>query len=144
MFNKINLQYLISYFGIFPYLILLIDKYIFFQIEEKIFLNFIFYYTLIIAVFIGSLNWDLLKRVSNYKIIHGFLPSFFALVLIILNLYGFFNIKILILLIIIFILLQLFLDFVLIYKNLNNKNSFYYLRLPLTIFISLALIFLQL
>ena len=144
MFNKINLQYLISYFGIFPYLILLIDKYIFFQIEEKIFLNFILYYTLIIAVFIGSMNWDLLKIVPNYKIIHGFFPSFFALVLIILNLYEFFNIKILILLIIIFILLELFLDFILIYKNLKNKNSFYYLRLPLTIFISLALIFLQL
>ena len=144
MFNKINLQYLISYFGIFPYLILLIDKYIFFQIEEKIFLNFILYYTLIIAVFIGSMNWDLLKIVPNYKIIHGFFPSFFALVLIILNLYEFFNIKILILLIIIFILLQLFLDFILIYKNLKNKNSFYYLRLPLTIFISLALIFSQL
>ena len=144
MFNKINLQYLISYFGIFPYLILLIDKYIFFQIEEKIFLNFILYYTLIIAVFIGSMNWDLLKIVPNYKIIHGFFPSFFALILIILNLYEFFNIKILILLIIIFILLQLFLDFVLIYKDLNNKNSFYYLRLPLTIFISFALIFLQL
>ena len=47
-----NLQYIISYFGLIPYIYLLIDKYLFLNIEEEILYNFILYYTLIISVFI--------------------------------------------------------------------------------------------
>ena len=134
-----NLQYIISYFGLIPYIYLLIDKYLFLNIEEEILYNFILYYTLIISVFIGSINWNLQSKVPNHLIIYGFIPTVYSLILIILNLYSY-NIKILFLLSIILLIAQLFFDFILIFANLRNKKVFYFLRLPLTILISLILI----
>ena len=135
------MQYIISYLGLIPYIYLLIDKYIFLKIEEEILYNFILYYTLIISVFIGSINWNLQSKVPNHLIIYGFIPTVYSLILIILNLYSY-NIKILFLLSIILLISQLFFDFILIFANLKNKKVFYFLRLPLTIFISLNLIIL--
>ena len=134
-----NLQYIISYFGLIPYIYLLIDKYLFLNIEEEILYNFILYYTLIISVFIGSINWNLQSKVPNHLIIYGFIPTVYSLILIILNLYSY-NIKILFLLSIILLISQLFFDFFLIFAKLKNKKIFYFLRLPLTILISLILI----
>ena len=134
-----NLQYIISYFGLIPYIYLLIDKYLFLNIEEEILYNFILYYTLIISVFIGSINWNLQSKVPNHLIIYGFIPTVYSLILIILNLYSY-NIRILFLLSIILLISQLFFDFILIFANLKNKKVFYFLRLPLTILISLILI----
>ena len=139
MLRKINLQYVISYFGIIPYFLLLIDKYLFVQIEREISLNFIVYYTLIISVFIGSLNWNLQKKISNYLIIYGFLPSLFAVMIIILNLYNF-NTSSLFLLLIIFLLAQLFFDYIIILVSFKKNKPFYFLRLPLTILIILSLV----
>ena len=136
-----NLQYIISYFGLIPYIYLLIDKYLFSNIKEEILLSFILYYTLIISVFIGSINWNLQSKVPNHLIIYGFIPTVYSLILIILNLYSY-NIKILFLLSIILLISQLFFDFILIFANLKNKKVFYFLRLPLTILISLILIIL--
>ena len=136
-----NLQYIISYFGLIPYIYSLIDKYLFLNIEEEILYNFILYYTLIISVFIGSINWNLQSKVPNHLIIYGFIPTVYSLILIILNLYSY-NIKILFLLSIILLISQLFFDFILIFANLKNKKVFYFLRLPLTILISLILIIL--
>ena len=133
------MQYIISYLGLIPYIYLLIDKYIFLRIEEEILLNFILYYTLIISIFIGSINWNLQKKIPNHLIIYGFIPTVYSLILIILNLYSY-NIKILFLLSIILLIAQLFFDFILIFANLRNKKVFYFLRLPLTILISLILI----
>jgi len=138
MYNKINLQYIFSYLGIIPYFIVLIDKYLIFKIEAEISLNFILYYTLIICVFIGSQNWNLQKRIPNLLIIYGFLPSLYAVLIIILNLYKF-NHSILFLLLNIFLLVQLFFDYFLIFKNSIVKNTFYFLRLPLTLLISMIL-----
>ena len=133
-----NLQYIISYFGLIPYIYLLIDKYLFLKIEEEILYNFILHYTLIISVFIGSINWNLQSKVPNHLIIYGFIPTVYSLILIILNLYSY-NIKILFLLSIILLISQLFFDFILIFANLKNKKVFYFLRLPLTVLISLIL-----
>ena len=133
------MQYIISYLGLIPYIYLLIDKYIFLRIEEEILLNFILYYTLIISIFIGSINWNLQKKIPNHLIIYGFIPTVYSLVLIILNLYSY-NIKILFLLSVILLIAQLFFDFILIFSNVRNKKVFYFLRLPLTISISLILI----
>ena len=132
------MQYIISYLGLIPYIYLLIDKYIFLRIEEDILLNFILYYTLIISIFIGSINWNLQKKIPNHLIIYGFIPTVYSLILIILNLYSY-NIKILFLLSIILLIAQLFFDFILIFANLRNKKVFYFLRLPLTILISIIL-----
>ena len=134
-----NLQYIISYFGLIPYIYLLIDKYLFLKIEEEILYNFILYYTLIISVFIGSINWNLQSKVPNHLIIYGFIPTVYSLILIILNLYSY-NIKILFLLSIILLISQLFFDFILIFAKLENKKVFYFLRLPLTILINIILI----
>ena len=135
------MQYIISYLGLIPYIYLLIDKYLFLKIEEEILYNFILYYTLIISVFIGSINWNLQSKVPNHLIIYGFIPTVYSLILIILNLYSY-NIKILFLLSIILLISQLFFDFILIFASLENKKVFYFLRLPLTILISLILIIL--
>ena len=132
------MQYIISYLGLIPYIYLLIDKYIFLRIEEEILLNFILYYTLIISIFIGSINWNLQKKIPNHLIIYGFIPTVYSLILIILNLYSY-NIKILFLLSIILLIAQLFFDFILIFANLRNKKVFYFLRLPLTILIGIIL-----
>ena len=59
MFKKINIQFLISYFGLIPYAMVFLDKYYFLKIKEEILFNFITYYSLIIIVFIGSINWNL-------------------------------------------------------------------------------------
>ena len=132
MLKKINLQYLISYFGIFPYILILLDKYLFFKIKEEIIINFLIYYTLIILVFIGSANWNLQNKISNHIIIYGFIPSLFALIIIILNLYNYGHLYILAS-IILFLFLQLFFDYILIYSNKFNRSPFYFLRLPLTL-----------
>ena len=140
-FYKINLQYLFSYLGLIPYFIILVDKYFFLQFVEEIILNFSIYYTLIILVFIGSINWDLQKKIQNHLIVYGFLPSIFSVIIIILNLYGY-NTKVLIVILIIFLVSQLIFDYFLIFSNFINKNAFNFLRLPLTLLISLSLIIL--
>ena len=122
-------------------MIFLIDKFLLLKFEEEFSLNFILYYTLIIIVFTGSINWNLQKKISNIKIIYGFIPSFIAVIIIIFNLNNFDN-SLLFLLLIFTLISQLFFDYFLIFKNSKNKYPFYFLRLPLTLFISLSLIIL--
>ena len=86
MFKKINFQFLISYFGLIPYLLAFLDKYHFLLVKEDDLFNFITYYSLIIIVFIGSINWNLKYNPPTHIVIYGFLPSFFAVIIIILKL----------------------------------------------------------
>ena len=138
MSHKLNLQYIISYLGLIPYFLILVNEYLLLQIEKEITSNFLIYYTLVISVFIGSTNWNLEKNISNHLVIYGFLPSIFAVIIIILNLY-IFDISKLFLLLIFFLTFQLLCDFILIFSKLKNKKPFYFLRLPLTILIILTL-----
>ena len=139
MFKKINIQFLISYFGLIPYAIVFLDKYYFLKIEEEILLNFITYYSLIIIVFIGSINWNLKNNPPTHIVVYGFLPSLFSVIIIILNLYNI-NILIIFILIILLLLTQLFFDYIIIFSNELNKSAFYFLRLPLTILIAIFLL----
>jgi len=139
MYKNINLQFLISYVGFLPYLIVIFDKYFLKQIDLKILESFSIYYSIIILVFIGAINWDLNKKISKIMILYGFLPSFFSVFIIIIYLYDF-NVFILL---ISYLLLQLFLDYFIIYKKSNHKNAYYFLRLPLTTLIVLSLIIIQ-
>ena len=139
MYKNINLQFLISYLGILPYLIVITDKFFLQQIDIKILESFSVYYSIIILVFIGSINWDLEEKVSKIKVLYGFLPSFFSVFIIIIYLYNF-NVFILLFS---YLLLQLFLDYFIIYKKSNHKNAYYFLRLPLTTLIVLSLIIIQ-
>ena len=138
MFYKTNLQYIISYLGLIPYSLIFLDKY-FFYIEEEIIFNFIVYYTLTIIVFIGSEKWNLQKKIPNHLIVYGFLPSLFAILIIILNLYSY-DISKLFLYLAIFLMTQLIFDYILIYAKSGKKYAFYYVRLPLTLIITLFLL----
>ena len=139
MYKNINLQFLISYVGFLPYLIVIIDKYFLKQIDVKILESFSIYYSIIILVFIGAINWDLKEKVSKKMVFYGVLPSFFSVFIIIIYLYNF-NVLILL---ISYLLLQLFLDYFIIYKKQFCKNAYYFVRLPLTTLIVLSLIIIQ-
>ena len=139
MFKKINIQFLISYFGLIPYAIIFLDKYYFLKIKEEILFNFVTYYSLIIIVFIGSINWNLKDNPPTHIVVYGFLPSLFSVIIIMLNLYSI-NILIIFILIILLLLTQLFFDYVIIFSNELNKSAFYFLRLPLTILIAIFML----
>ena len=138
MFLKINFQYLLSYFGIIPYIFIIIDKSFSNKFDIIMLNQFSIYYTIIIFVFIGSTNWNLKEKIPNYLVLYGFIPSFISLILIILTL---FSIKTVIILnILIFILMmQLFLDLKIIYRESIHKFIFYKVRLPLTLIIIISL-----
>ena len=139
MFKKINIQFLISYFGLIPYAVIFLDKYYFLIINEEILFNFIIYYSLMISVFIGSINWDLKQDPPTHIVVYGFLPSLFSVIIILLNLYKT-NVLIIFILIILLLLTQLFFDYIILFYNESNKIAFYFLRLPLTILITIFLL----
>tara|TARA_X000000950_G_scaffold165165_1_gene201869 strand:+ start:267 stop:698 length:432 start_codon:yes stop_codon:yes gene_type:complete len=143
MSKKINFQFLISYLGIIPYILTFLDKYYFLIFEEKDLLNFITYYTLIIIVFIGSINWNLKNSPPIHIVIYGFLPSLFAVIIIILSLLNI-NVLIIFILIILLLLTQLFFDYIILFANELNKKAFYFLRLPLTALITIFLLLISL
>ena len=143
MSKKINFQFLISYLGLIPYVLTFLDKYYFLLVEEEDLLNFVTYYSLIIIVFIGSINWNLKNNPPTHIVIYGFLPSLFAVLIIILSLLNI-NILIIFILIILLLLTQLFFDYIILFANETNKQAFYYLRLPLTILIILFLLLISL
>ena len=137
--KKINFQFLISYLGLIPYVLTFLDKYYFLIIEEEDLFRFITYYSLIIIVFIGSINWNLKNNPPIHIVIYGFLPSLFAVIIIILSILNI-NILIIFILIIILLLTQLFFDYIILFANETNKKAFYFLRLPLTALITLFLL----
>ncbi len=139
MFKKINIQFLFSYFGLIPYAVVFLDKYFFFIIKEDVLFNFTTYYSLIIIVFIGSINWDLKTNPPTHIVVYGFLPSLFSVIIIVLNLYHI-NTFIIYILIILLLLTQLFFDYIILFSNELDKKAFFFLRLPLTIFITLFLL----
>ena len=139
MYKNINLQFLISYLGLLPYLIVIIDKFFLQQIEIKILESFTVYYSIIILVFIGSINWNLEEKVSKKKVLYGFLPSCVSVFIIIIYLYNF-NVFILL---ISFLLIQLFIDYFIIYKQGSHKIAYYFVRFPLTMLIVLSLFIIQ-
>ncbi len=143
MFKKINFQFLFSYFGLIPYVLTFLDKYYFLIVEEEHLLSFITYYSLIIIVFIGSINWNLKNNPPTHIVIYGFLPSLFAVMIIILSLLNI-NILIIFILITVLMLTQLFFDYIILFANETNKKVFYFLRLPLTILITIFLFLISL
>ena len=81
----------------------------------------------------------LTKSCVSQKVLYGFLPSFFSVFIIIIYLYDF-NVFILL---ISYLLIQLFLDYLIIYKNGSHQKVYYFVRLPLTILIVFSLIIIQ-
>ena len=135
MIKNINLQFLISYLGLFPFLIALADKFFFKYLSTSIVDDFIIIYSLIIFVFIGAINWDLKKIMPVKLVLLGFLPSLIAVILILMHLIHYEVALILIL----FIVLQLLVDNF-FYKETFEREVYFRLRLPLTILIVLSLV----
>ena len=139
MLKKINLQFLISYLGILPFFIILFDKFFLFQLDANIMKDFIIFYSLIIFVFIGAINWNLKKNIAPVFVIVGFLPSFLSIFIIIFFIYSY---EVIYYLMIFFIIQLIFDNF--IYKDKKEKIIYYQLRIPLTFLILLSLTFIQL
>ena len=135
MIKNINLQFLISYLGIVPFLIAIADKFFFQYLNTNIVDDFIIIYSLIIFVFIGAINWDLKKIMPVKLVILGFLPSLIAVILLFMHLM-LYEVN---LIVITFIILQLLIDNF-IYKEKFEKEIYFKLRLPLTILIVLNLV----
>ena len=139
MFKKINFQFLLSYFGLFPFLIILLDRFFFKFFNHNIVNEFVIFYSIIIFVFIGAVNWNLKKNISLLIILIGFSPSFASVLIIILFLNSYEVINYLIILFIIQLIADGF-----IYKEKNYRYVFLQLRIPLTLIILLCLVFIQL
>ena len=138
MFKKINLQFLLSYLGLFPFLVILFDKFFFKLLNFNIVNDFSIFYSIIIFVFIGAINWNLKKNISILTILIGFTPSLASVLIILMFLYSY---EVIIYLIILFII-QLILDNF-IYKEQTSRYVFYQLRIPLTFIVILYLILIQ-
>ena len=138
MFKKINLQFVLSYLGLFPFLIILFDKFFFKFLDYNIVNDFSIFYSIIIFVFIGAINWNLKKDISILTVLTGFMPSLASVVIIIMFLYSYEVINYLLILFIIQLILDNF-----IYIKPNSRVVFYQLRIPLTLIVVLYLILIQ-
>ena len=138
MFKKINLQFLLSYFGFFPFLIILLDKFFLKFLDYNIVNDFSIFYSIIIFVFIGAINWNLKKNISILTVLIGFMPSLVSVLIIIMFLYSYEVINYLLILFIIQLILDNF-----IYIKQNSRVVFYQLRMPLTLIVVLYLILIQ-
>ena len=138
MLKKINFQFLLSYLGLFPFLIILFDKFFFKLLDYNIVNDFSIFYSIIIFVFIGAINWNLKKKISILTILIGFIPSLASVLIILMFLYSYEVINYLIILFIIQLILDNF-----IYIKQNSRYVFYQLRIPLTFIVILYLILIQ-
>ena len=135
MFKKINFQFLLSYLGLFPFLVILFDKFFFKLLNYNIVNDFSIFYSIIIFVFIGAINWNLKKNISFLIVLLGFIPSLISVLMILMFLYSYKVINSLIILFIIQLILDNF-----IYMEKNSRVIFYKLRIPLTLIVIFYLI----
>ena len=138
MFKKINFQFLLSYLGLFPFLVILFDKFFFKLLDYNIVNDFSIFYSIIIFVFIGAINWNLKKNISILIVLVGFVPSLVSVLIILMFLYSYEVINYLIILFIIQLISDNF-----IYIEHNSRIIFYQLRIPLTFIVILYLILIQ-
>ena len=96
------------------------------------------FYSLIIFVFIGAVNWNLKKNISILIVLLGFIPSLVSVLIILMFLYSY---QVINYLIILFIIQLVFDNF--IYIEQNSRIIFYQLRIPLTFIVILYLILIQ-
>ena len=139
MFKKINLQFVLSYLGLFPFLIILLNNFFFNILNINIVKDFSIFYSIIIFVFIGAINWNLKKNVPIIIVLIGFMPSLFSVLILIMFLNSYEVINYLIFLFIIQLTVDSF-----IYREKNSRFVFFQLRIPLTLTIIFFLIFIQL
>ena len=128
-----------SYLGLLPFLIILLDNFFFKILNANIVKDFFIFYSIIIFVFIGAINWNLKKNISFIIVLIGIMPSFSSVLIIIMFLNSYEIINYLIVLFIIQLKRYYY-----IYRKKNNRFVFYKIRIPLTLIIIFSLIFIQL
>ena len=128
-----------SYLGLLPFLIILLDNFFFKILNANIVKDFLIFYSIIIFVFIGAVNWNLKKNISVIRLLIGFMPSLASVLIIVMFLYSYDVINYLIILFIVQLILDNF-----IYREKNDRPIFYRLRTPLTFIVILCLILIQL
>ena len=138
--NNNNLQLIISYFGIFPYVYIFFDLSILNLFPKYLLKDFILFYSLIIFTFIGAMRWSFIGSPNKWNVFLGSAPSLISTALIFYTLLVF-NKSIIILLIIIFLILQLTVDYFFSRSNRNEEVFFITVRLPITIIICLILFY---
>ena len=139
MLKKINFQFVLSFLGLFPFLVILLDYFFFEILDFNIVNDFLIFYSIIIFVFIGAVNWNLKKNISLIILLIGFMPSLASVLIIVMFLYSYDVINYLIILFIVQLILDNF-----IYTEKNDRHIFYKLRIPLTITILVCLMLIQL
>jgi hypothetical protein len=139
MLKKINFQFVLSYLGLFPFFLILFDYFFFKILDSNKVKDFFIFYSLIIFVFIGAVNWNLKKNIPLIILLIGFMPSLASVLIIVMFLYSYDVINYLIILFIVQLILDNF-----IYREKNDRPIFYRLRTPLTFIVILCLILIQL
>ena len=132
-----NVKYLVSYLGLVPFLVLIVDGHYLNVLETTFIWDLSLLMSCIIFTFIGSYNWDFSK---NHALIefYGFMPSLISMIILTLNLLGI-NKTNLLLLMIVFLLIQLFFDLILALKDIFPIKYFLRLRIPVTSGLTISL-----
>ena len=136
-----NLQFFFSYLGLCPFILTLFDFSLFSFFSTNLLKDFIIFYSLIILTFIGAMRWSFSTNMGFIKIIYVFIPSLFSTILIFLNLLNFQK-DLILFTILLLLLFQLGID--LSFKNVTKfqKIFIYYARLPITLAVSLSILYL--
>ena len=138
--KKTNLQFLISYLGLFPFVCVFFDIFFFNLFSISLLKDFIIFYTLLIFTYIGAMKWSFEKKLEPLIVLYGSFPSIISTFLIFFNLLSY-DKNIILILIIYSLILQLILDFYFLYNKIE-KFFFIYVRIPLVIIISLSICYL--
>jgi len=138
--KKTNLQFLISYLGLFPFVCVFFDIFLFNLFSISLLKNFTIFYTLLIFTYIGAMKWSFEKKLKPLIVLYGSFPSIISTFLIFFNLLGY-NKNIILILIVHSLILQLILDFYFLHNKIE-KFFFTYVRIPLVVLISLSICYL--
>tara|TARA_B100001113_G_scaffold121849_1_gene99518 strand:- start:2600 stop:3019 length:420 start_codon:yes stop_codon:yes gene_type:complete len=125
-----NIKYFVSYLGLVPFILLIIDGYFLGMLDINFIINLSIMMACIIFTFIGAYNWNFEKD-NTFLEVYGFMPSLISMIILLLNIFKF-NQTSLILFLIMFLLVQLLIDFYRTLKCTFPMRYFIKLRLPVT------------
>ena len=137
----LNLQSIISYLGILPIVLVIIDFNMLHFFPKSFLDDFIIFYTLLLFSFIGSMRWNFNQQQNIFYILYGFIPSLISTVLIFLNLLKF-DKNLLFLFIFLSLFLQLIGDLLIYRYILKDKEFIFFIRVPVTFLVLASLIYL--
>ena len=129
-----NIKYLVSYLGLFPFIYLNIDAYYIDLLDINFIQNLAILMSCIIFTFIGAYNWDF--RVEfNLLEFYGFVPSLLSMIILTMNILDVSKYY-LISAMILFFLSQLLIDIFLSLRDIFPLNYIITLRVPVTLILS--------